>query len=77
MDLDDYTCIYTYLSTGKLPLDLTAKEITSFKKQTTHYLTQHNILFRRNIKTPSEPLKVIKETELESILHNLHGNTLT
>jgi len=77
MDLDDYTRIYTYLSTGKLPLDLTAKEITSFKKQTTHYLTQHNILFRRNIKTPSEPLKVIKETELESILHNLHGNILT
>src|SRR4051794_18986290 len=77
MDLDDYIQLYTYLSTGKLPLDLTAKEITSFKKQATHYLTQHNILFRRNIKNPMEPLKVIKATELESVLHNLHGNILT
>ena len=77
MDLDNYIQIYTYLSTGKLPLDLTAKELTSLKKQTTHCLTQHNILFRRNIKNPLEPLKVIKATELESILHNLHGNILT
>jgi hypothetical protein len=65
------------LKTGEVPEEWTTKQITTFKKQTTHYLIQNNILFHRNIKNPTEPLKVIKTTELENILHNLHSNILS
>jgi hypothetical protein len=77
MDLETYQQIYRYLTTGDVPEGWTTKQITTFKKQTTHYLTQNNLLFRRNNKNPTEPLKVIKTTELENILHNLHSNILT
>ena len=77
MDLETYQQIYRYLITGDVPERWTTKQITTFKKQTTHYLIQNNLLFRRNNKNPTEPLKVIKITELENILHNLHSNILT
>jgi hypothetical protein len=77
MDLETYQQIYRYLTTGDVPEGWTTKQITTFKKQTTHYLIQNNLLFRRNNKNPTEPLKVIKTTELENILHNLHSNILT
>ena len=77
MDLDTYQQIYRYLKTGEVPEEWTVKQITTFKKQSTHYLIQNNLLFRRNNKNPMEPLKVIKSTELESILHNLHSNILS
>jgi hypothetical protein len=77
MNLDDYQHLQQYLTTGNTPSNWTTQRIMAFKKQATHYLISNNILFRRNIKQPMEPLKVIKENELESILHNLHGNILT
>jgi hypothetical protein len=77
MDLDNYQRLYQYLKTGKLPDNMDTKQMTTFKKQTTHYLIQNNILLRRNTKNPLEPLKVIKTTELETTLHNLHSNILT
>ena len=77
MDLDTYQQIFQYLKTGEVPEEWTTKQITTFKKQTIHYLIQNNILFHRNIKNPTEPLKVIKTTELENILHNLHSNILS
>ena len=77
MDLDTYQQIFQYLKTGEVLEEWTTKQITTFKKQTTHYLIQNNILFRHNIKNPTEPLKVIKTTELENILHNLHSNILS
>jgi hypothetical protein len=77
MDLETYQQLYQYLSTGDVPEKWTNKQITTFKKQATHYLIQNNLLFRRNNKNPMEPLKVIKTTELENILHNLHSNILT
>ena len=77
MDLDTYQQIFQYLKTGEVPKEWTTKQITTFKKQTTYYLIQNNILFRHNIKNPTEPLKVIKTIELENILHNLHSNILS
>src|SRR5438552_9535518 len=76
MDLDTYQQIFQYLKTEEVPEEWTTKQITTFKKQTTHYLIQNNILFCRNIKNPTEPLKVIKTIELENILHNLYSNIL-
>jgi hypothetical protein len=77
MNLDDYQQLTDYLTTGQLPQQLDIKQRTTLKRQATHYLIQNHILFRRNTKTPTEPLRVIKATELESTLHNLHGNILT
>ena len=77
MDITSYQQLYQYLKTGDIPKKMTNQQIKTFKKQSTHYFIQNNLLFRRNIKTPSEPLKVIKSTELESILYNLHSNILS
>jgi hypothetical protein len=77
MDITTYQQLYQYLKTGDVPKEWTKQQITTFKKQAIYYFTQNNLLFRRNIKNPTEPLKVIKTTELESILHNLHSNILS
>jgi Integrase zinc binding domain len=77
MDLEIYLQLYQYLNTGQLPNNMDIKQTTTFRKQATHYLIQNNILLRRNTKNPLEPLKVIKATELETTLHNLHSNILT
>ena len=77
MDITIYQQLYQYLKTGDVPKEQTKQQISTFKKQAIHYIAQHNLLFRRNIKNPSEPLKVIKSTELESILYNLHSNILS
>src|SRR5438477_790986 len=77
MDLNTHQQIFQYLKTGEVPKEWKTKQITIFKKQTTHYLIQNNILFCRNIKNPTELLKVIKITELENILHNLYSNILS
>lgn len=77
MNLESYEQLYQYLETGKLPDKLDNKQRTTLRKQSTHYLIQNHQLFRRNTKNPLEPLRVIKENELESALHNLHSNILT
>ena len=77
MNLDNYQQLMDYLTTGQLPQQLDIKQWTTLKRQVTHYLIQNHILFQRNTKTPTEPLRVIKATELESTLHNLHENILT
>ena len=77
MDLITYQQLYQYLKTGDVPEEWTKQQITTFKKQATHYLIQNNLLFRHNTKNTTEPLKVIKITELEFILYNLHSNILT
>jgi hypothetical protein len=75
--LDIYQQLYKYLTSGDVPEELNQKQTTTFKKQATHYLIVNKLLHRRNTKTPSEPLKVIKTTELETTLHNLHSNILS
>src|SRR5271163_4470736 len=77
MDITTYQQLYQYLKTRDVSKEWTKQQITTFKKQATYYLIQNNLLFRRNTKNPSELLKVIKSTELESILHNLHSNILS
>ena len=77
IDLATYQQLYQYLKTGDVPEEWTKQQITTFKKQATHYLIQNNLLFHRNTKNTTESLKVIKTTELESILYNLYSNILT
>lgn len=77
MDLETYQWLFQYLSDGTLPTHMDNKQRITLKKQATHYLIQSHQLFRRNIKNPIEPLRVIKTTELESVLHNLHENILS
>ena len=77
MDITTYYQFYQYLKLGDVPKEWTKQQIITFKKQSTHYFIQNNLLFRRNIKNPTEPLKVIKSTELELILYNLYSNILS
>src|SRR4051812_12365623 len=77
MDLDTYQQLYKYLTSGDVPEKLNQKQATTFKKQATHYLIVNKLLHCKNTKTPSKPLKVIKSTELEITLHNLHSNILS
>ena len=76
MEITTYFDIYQYLQTLQLPNNLTTAQQKSFRRQTTHYFIRSNLLFRKNKVKPEEPLKVIKTTELEFILHNLHSDIL-
>ena len=76
MNIDDYNNLKIYLETSQLPEGLSLMEIKSFKKQATHFIVQHNRLYRRNKRNPQEPLRVIREYELLDILFNLYKHLL-
>ena len=46
MDITTYQQLYQYLKTGDVLEEWTKQQITTFKKQATHYLIQNNLLFR-------------------------------
>jgi transposase InsO family protein len=76
MDETDYNNLKTYLETSQTPQGLTLSELKTFKNQASHYILQHHKLYRRNRKTPQEPLRVIKHHELKDILFSLHEHPL-
>src|SRR5215210_7802734 len=76
MNLKDYYNLKFFLKTSTLPTGLTLLEQQQLKNQSTHYIIRNHILYRRNKKTPQEPLKVIKQQELKNILFSLHERSL-
>jgi Integrase zinc binding domain/Integrase core domain len=76
MDYDYYQQMLRYLNTLEISefKDITQRK--AFLKQSQYYLVQDKILFRKNRVDVREPLRVVKDIELQDILHNLHSNIL-
>ena len=73
MDINLYNNLYLYLTQSIYPQSSTPAEQLSIQKQARYYLVYNQLLYRHNKKQIDKPLQVIKITELEALLHNLHN----
>ncbi|CAG8759914.1 1790_t:CDS:2, partial [Cetraspora pellucida] len=69
-----YIHFINYLTTLELPPNLTLKEQQQFKKQGTHYIVKNNQLYRKPKGSLQKLLYIIQESELLTILHELHSD---
>src|SRR5205809_5630145 len=75
MDTSEYSNILRYLETLQLP-DLQENQRRTFKRRANEYIVSDELLYRKNKKNPSRPLRVIKYDERERILYNFHEDPL-
>ena len=76
MEFETYHQLFQYLTQLSYPPNFTSSQQLAIQKQAQHYFIQNQQLYRRNRKNPSQPLLVIKTTEVERILHNIHNESL-
>ena len=72
MNLDQYINLYNYIELDILPNELTDIEEKQLIRQARHFETKHGLLYKKNRKDPTQPLRVIKWTEVEPILYMMH-----
>ena len=76
MDINTYNHLQNFLLTLTYPPSSTLSQQHQLRKQASNFVIINNQLHWKNKKNPSQPLIVIKEMELETVLHNLHDNPL-
>ena len=72
MNLDWYQQLYDYLESEILPDDLTKYQQKQIMNQARFFEIRHHLLYKKNRKDSQQPLRVIKWTEVESILYMMH-----
>src|SRR3954465_13761529 len=76
MELNLYYNLLRYLDDLTLPDHLSTDEHQRIKTQSRHYLVRDGLLYKRNRQKPERPLQVVKVTEVELILYNMHSDHL-
>ena len=76
MEFETYHQLFQYLTQLTYPPNLNPSQQLAIQKQAQHYFVQNQQLYRRNRKSSSQPLLVIKTNEIESILYNIHNEPL-
>lgn len=74
MELNLYYNLTRYLADSTLPDNLLPDEQRKIKTQSRHYLVRDGLLYKRNRSNNQRPLRVIKPTEIETILYNMHAD---
>ena len=77
MDLDTYYQFLRYLSDSTVPEDYNDAQIRKLKHQTRNLFVKEGILYKKNLKTPQRPLRIVKPTEVETILFCMHSDPLS
>ena len=75
MDLDAYYQLVQYLSDNSFPNNYSLRDRHALTRQSLHYIVRDGLLYKKpeqNEKT--FPKRVIKITEIETILFNLHAD---
>ena len=76
MDLNLYYNLIRYLDDLILPDDASLDEQRKLKNQSRHFFVRNGLLFKRNRHNPERPLRIIKVTEVEAILYNMHSDPM-
>ncbi|GBC53574.1 putative integrase core domain protein [Rhizophagus irregularis DAOM 181602=DAOM 197198] len=76
MDTDTYYRLIRYLDDLTLPADFDTTQLRNFKNKARSYIIKNGILYRRNIRNPQRPMRVIKKNEMEIILRGFHDDPL-
>jgi hypothetical protein len=76
MDLDTYYRLIKYLDDLILPAEYNSSQLQSFKSKARHYIVHNGILYKKNTRKPHKPLRVVKPSEVETILYSFHADPL-
>ena len=77
MDINLYNNLYFYITQSIYPPSSTPAEQLSIQKQAKYYLVHNQFLYRHNKRQTDKPLQVIKSTEVETLLHNMHNEPIS
>src|SRR5688572_10725719 len=73
MDTSLYNSILNYLKNSQLSIEVTEEDKRKILKYSKHYIIQNNLLHKQK---DNQTLKVIKDSEVESLLFILHNYPL-
>jgi hypothetical protein len=74
MNLERYQDLVNYLETDELPPDLTDDEQNSIIRQSRYFQLKDKLLYKKNRKDITKPLRVIKWHEVEPVLYMMHSH---
>ena len=78
MDYDTYYNLLRYLENGTYNGNLTLEQQRRIQQQSKHFVVQNGLLFKINRrKDVVHPLRVLKDTEIESIIKYMHEDILS
>ncbi|CAB4478831.1 unnamed protein product [Rhizophagus irregularis] len=76
MDFTTYFNILRYLETLELPNNIDAAQLRAFKRKAYYYVSIDGLLYKKNKENPTRPLRVLKKSELVTVLYNFHEDPL-
>ena len=76
MNQQQYTQLQHYLDTKQYPPNLNQKQQQQLKKAAKYFTNINQILYHQSELNPDFLQRVIKESELETILYNTHDSPL-
>jgi hypothetical protein len=76
MELDTYFLIARYLETLELPNEMDTTQRRNFKRKAHQYVFINGLLYKKDKKNLTRPLRVLKKNELEFVLHSYHDDPL-
>ncbi|GET60683.1 DDE-type integrase/transposase/recombinase [Rhizophagus irregularis DAOM 181602=DAOM 197198] len=59
-----------------MPTHLTKEQRAAIKRKSRYFIVLNDQLYKKNKDNPNRPIKVVKESEVESILHHSHSDPL-
>jgi hypothetical protein len=76
MDTTTYYSLIRFLTDLYLPTDITKQQQAAIKRKARYFIVMNDQLYKRNKDNPNRPIKVVKENEIEGILHFTHSDPL-
>ncbi|GBC47303.2 DDE-type integrase/transposase/recombinase [Rhizophagus irregularis DAOM 181602=DAOM 197198] len=76
MDFTTYFNILRYLESLELPDNNDAAQRRAFKRKAHYYVSIDGLLYKKNKENPIRPLRVLKKSELATVLYNFHEDPL-
>ena len=76
MDLETYYSLIQFLTNFSMPIHLTKEQQAAIKRKSRYFIVLNDQLFKKNKDNPHRPIKVVKENEIETILHHTHSDPL-
>ena len=76
MDLTTYYSLIQFLTNHAMPTHLTKAQQTTIKQKSRYFIVLNDQLYKKNKENPNRPIKVVKESKVEDVLHHTHSDPL-
>ena len=73
MDPEHYNNIFLFLQ-NRTPPNLTPEQLTLLQKQSAYFIIKNNFIYKRDKKKEGRLLRLIRKTELDSVLYMFHND---